>query len=416
MKTKTKTNFYSSKKKEARKLMMKLSKPIRNSKGEIIKHAQFQNPKAEVGKIHADRMWFKETRTIAKEEVDKLATKSKNLSPYEVLLSKNLLPFSLIENKPIKTKQKVNFQEIYSKQTKKIKPNFDKLLLNSSEKQNFDKVEKIKEENRESTHQKGISKRIWNELFKVIDCSDVVVHVLDSRDPLNTKCDLIEKYVAEKKKKLVYILNKVDLIPFNVSSKWQSLIGKKHPCLLFHANSLKNSYGKENLINLLKQFKKMSDKEISVGFVGYPNTGKSSIINALRSKDVCSVAPIPGETKCYQYISLTKQINLIDSPGVVPHISTDQAILKGAVRIENVKDSEFYVDLIYAQHKTTMENVYGIKSKNSEEFLELFAKKHGKLLKGGIVNIECGAKMILSDYIRGKIPYFNEPTEDFYKN
>ena len=61
-----------------------------------------------------------------------------------------------------------------------------------------------------------------------------------------------------------------------------------------------------------------SDKQaISVGFVGYPNVGKSSVINTLRTKKVCNVAPVPGETKVWQYITLTKRIFLIDCPGVV---------------------------------------------------------------------------------------------------
>ncbi|KCZ74464.1 hypothetical protein H311_04571, partial [Anncaliia algerae PRA109] len=209
---KTKENFYSTKKKEARKLMMRLSKPIRDRKGKIIKCAQFQNDKAGIGKVHADRQWFSATRTIAKEDIDKLANKERELSPFDVLLSKQMLPFGLLKNKETKTKKKVNFQEVYAKQSKKIKPNFDKFLLN---KENM--VEKVKTEVRnenntdsdadmDDTIQRGQSKRIWKELFKVIDCSDVVIHVLDSRDPLNTKCDLIEKYVVEKNKKLIFVI------------------------------------------------------------------------------------------------------------------------------------------------------------------------------------------------------------------
>lgn len=76
----------------------------------------------------------------------------------------------------------------------------------------------------------------------------------------------------------------------------------------------------------LRQFSNLhSDKKsIAIGFVGYPNTGKSSIINTLRNKKVCTVAPIPGETKVWQYITLMKRIHLIDSPGVV-YPSPDQS-------------------------------------------------------------------------------------------
>lgn len=73
--------------------------------------------------------------------------------------------------------------------------------------------------------------------------------------------------------------------------------------------------------------------------MGYPNVGKSSVINTLRSKKVCNVAPVPGETKVWQYITLMKRIFLIDCPGVVYSGAGDtdtDAVLKGVVRVENL--------------------------------------------------------------------------------
>ena len=81
-------------------------------------------------------------------------------------------------------------------------------------------------------------------------------------------------------------------------------------------------------------------KQISVGFIGYPNVGKSSIINTLKKKKVCTVAPIPGETKVWQYITLMRRIYLIDCPGVVPISNKDSdtdTVLKGVVRVENLQ-------------------------------------------------------------------------------
>jgi nuclear GTP-binding protein len=77
---------------------------------------------------------------------------------------------------------------------------------------------------------------------------------------------------------------------------------KEYPTIAFHA-SINNPFGKSALINLLRQFSKLhSDKkQISIGLVGYPNTGKSSIINTLKQKKVCTVAPIPGETRVIFY-------------------------------------------------------------------------------------------------------------------
>jgi nuclear GTP-binding protein len=81
-------------------------------------------------------------------------------------------------------------------------------------------------------------------------------------------------------------------------SRWVKHLSASHPTIAFHA-SINNSFGKGSLISLLRQFSTLfSDKkQISVGFIGYPNVGKSSIINTLKKKKVCTVAPIPGETK-----------------------------------------------------------------------------------------------------------------------
>ena len=68
---------------------------------------------------------------------------------------------------------------------------------------------------RESIFLKGQSKRIWGELYKVIDSSDVVVHVLDARDPLGTRCRNVETYLIKEAqhKHLIFVLNKCDLVP-----------------------------------------------------------------------------------------------------------------------------------------------------------------------------------------------------------
>ncbi len=93
---------------------------------------------------------------------------------------------------------------------------------------------------------------------------------------------------------------------------------------------------------------------ISVGFVGYPNVGKSSVINTLRTKKVCKVAPVPGETRVWQYITLMKRIFLIDCPGVVYNKTTDtedDIVLKGVVRVENLEEPTFHVDQVLARCK-----------------------------------------------------------------
>jgi len=116
---------------------------------------------------------------------------------------------------------------------------------------------------------------------------------------------------------LVFVLNKCDLIPPSVTQRWVKYLSKSYPTIAFQA-SVNNPFGKGTLIQLLKQFDNLHKdrKNISVGFIGYPNVGKSSVINSLKKKACCKVAPIPGETKVWQYITLTKRIYLIDCPGI----------------------------------------------------------------------------------------------------
>ncbi len=101
------------------------------------------------------------------------------------------------------------------------------------------------------------------------------------------------------------------------------------------------------MIQLLKQFDNLhkEKKSISVGFIGYPNVGKSSVINSLMNTACCKVAPIPGMTKTWQYITLTKRIYLIDCPGVVydaGETETDK-VLKAVVRAERIPNPETYI-------------------------------------------------------------------------
>lgn len=154
-------------------------------------------------------------------------------------------------------------------------------------------------------------------------------------------------------------------------------------------------------------------KQISVGFIGYPNVGKSSIINTLRSKKVCKVAPIAGETKVWQYITLMRRIYLIDCPGVVyPSSETDtEKVLKGVVRVELVTDPEDYIGAVLERVRPEyIAKTYKVNDwTNPTDFLEKLAVRSGKLLKKGEPDIKIIARMVLNDWQRGKLPFYVLP-------
>ncbi|KAK6432755.1 GTPase required for pre-60S ribosomal subunit nuclear export and maturation, partial [Oleoguttula sp. CCFEE 5521] len=167
-------------------------------------------------------------------------------------------------------------------------------------------------------------------------------------------------------------------------------------------------------------------------FIGYPNVGKSSIINTLRAKKVCTVAPIPGETKVWQYITLMKRIYLIDCPGCVPPSSEDgeeEILLRGVVRTENVEHPAQYIPAVLKRCQTRhIERTYDVKgwetpgldretlsdkerTNEAIRFLEIIARKGGRLMKGGEADVDGVAKMVINDFLRGKIPWFVAPPQ-----
>ncbi|OGM40045.1 nucleolar GTP-binding protein 2 [Aspergillus bombycis] len=452
-------NFYRDAKKVKRLNMYKDGKPRRDAEGNITVAASYQSKEAPVARIEPNRKWFGNTRVISQEALSSFreAVAERASDPYQVLLKTNKLPMSLIRDgqgvnglKQHQAKMAIEtnpYSDTFGPkaQRKRVKLGVASLedLAGETAKMHDAYVEKSDHQTHadgslavsgdvsavqdgahttmatavESVFSKGQSKRIWNELYKVIDSSDVVIHVIDARDPEGTRCRSIEKYIREEAphKHLIFVLNKCDLVPTGVAAAWVRHLSKDHPTLAFHA-SINNSFGKGSLIQLLRQFSALHSerKQISVGFIGYPNTGKSSIINTLRKKKVCTVAPIPGETKVWQYITLMKRIYLIDCPGVVPPNQNDtpeDILLRGVCRVENVENPEQYIPAVLKRVQPKhLERTYGVRGSDDPlEFLAVLARKGGRLLRGGEPDLDGVAKMVINDFLRGKIPWFTPP-------
>ncbi|ODM94898.1 Nucleolar GTP-binding protein 2 [Orchesella cincta] len=419
--------------------MYKNFKPKRDRLGKIVKAAPFQTtlPSGSVARIEPSIKWFGNSKTISQGALEKFQEELGKVKkdPYQVVMRATKLPITLLEAKSKQARVHIldteSFDSVFSKKKMRKRPS-----LHVTELTDLVQMAEKKAETYDATKDKdlvreapdmwtgprewvmaaGQSKRIWNELYKVIDSSDVIIQVLDARDPMGTRSPPIEKFLNKDKsyKHLIFVLNKVDLVPTWVTQRWIQILSKEHPTLAFHA-SITHPFGKGSLISLLRQFGKLHDdkKQISVGFIGYPNTGKSSIINTLKSKKVCKVAPIAGETKVWQYITLMKRIFLIDCPGVVyPYEESDtEKVLKGVVRVELVENPEDYIPTVLSRvKKMYMAKTYKIPDwTDHEDFLTKLAKRTGKLLKGGEPDINAVARMVLNDWQRGKLPYFVVP-------
>ncbi|KAI8608874.1 NUC091 domain-containing protein [Chytriomyces sp. MP71] len=440
------TNFYRDAAKVRQVNLLKSGKATRNAAGEIIKAAAFQNRDKTfaVARVDANRKWFENTRVVGQKELQQFreAMTDKADDPYTFLLRQNKLPMSLLTDSAKTTRMNMlevdPFANTFGPKAQRKRPKLsmgtvEELAVSTNEQHENYEADKDQsllanknavalsagDERKDPIFSKGQSRRIWSELYKVVDSSDVIIHVLDARDPMGTRCRNVESHLKKeaKHKHLIFVLNKCDLVPTWVTAKWVKILSKEYPTLAFHA-SITNSFGKGSLIQLLRQFANLhSDKkQISVGFIGYPNTGKSSIINTLRNKKVCNVAPIPGETKIWQYITLMKRIYLIDCPGVVypsPNDSESDIILKGVVRIENIQQPEDHIGEVLRRVRTDyIERTYEVSSWTDHiDFLTQLAKKSGRLLKMGEPDVGTVAKMILNDWLRGKIPYYTMPPQ-----
>ena len=112
-----------------------------------------------------------------------------------------------------------------------------------------------------------------------------------------------------------------------------------------------------------------------------------------------------------------KRIYLIDCPGVVPpskHDTPTDLALRGVVRVEKVENPEQYIPaLLQRVKKHHLERTYELTGwNNSSEFLELLARKGGRLLRGGEPDMDGVAKMVLNDFMRGRIPWFTPAPHD----
>ena len=146
------------------------------------------------------------------------------------------------------------------------------------------------------------------EIKQVIERSDVIVQVLDARDPQGSRCVELEEQIKEGSKKLIFLLNKIDLVPEDVADQWIAHYKKeKQLCLKFKAmgnlkkegedkdeemDDAKDESGRTMLMDVLFEYaRKFAEKKeqetIAVGVIGYTNSGKSSVINCLKRRAAC---------------------------------------------------------------------------------------------------------------------------------
>ncbi len=309
------------------------------------------------------------------------------------------------------------------------------------------------------THNKH--RQAYPELAKeVIAASDVVLEILDARFIKDTRNFVMENYALEHGKLLIYVINKVDLVNVKELESSPDFL-ELNPRVLLSCTSHQGRGMLRDRIKIeAKRFaKKMvaedrskislnektterresrfedepigqddklqihrhgvgyrtflkTGKEVHVGIIGYPNVGKSSIINMLTGRGAARTSPRAGFTRGIQKVKLAEGLLLLDTPGVMSdedaaesqkvHLKKHATI--GVRTYDSTRHPEFIVAEIMTEHPGIFENHYEISADgDSEVLLEELGKKRKFLLKGGFVDVDRAARLVLKDWQSGVI-------------
>ena len=301
---------------------------------------------------------------------------------------------------------------------------------------------------------KETSRRAFDKVFKqVVDAADVVLYVLDARDPEGTRSKEVEREIMAAdagSKRMILILNKIDLVPPTVLKGWLVHLRRYFPTLPLKAsNGTANAHSfdhkqltvkgtSETLFRALKSYahNKQMKRSVSVGIIGYPNVGKSSVINALTarlnkgSSNACPTGAEAGVTTNLREVKLDGKLKLIDSPGIVfPNMNGGgekktqkkkqdehaRLVFLNAIPPKQIEDPIPAVNLLLrrlskSEHlMAKLLEVYGIPSlfptgqDQTTDFLIHVARKRGRLGKGGVPNVESAAMTVITDWRDGRI-------------
>ena len=251
------------------------------------------------------------------------------------------------------------------------------------------------------------------EIKEKINLIDIIYEVIDARMPISSKIKDIDDLIKDKPR--ILIMTKYDLCDKKETDKfisyYESLGYKVVPVDLANNKNVKNvlnlseSVSKE--LNEKRKSKGLKPRNLRALIIGIPNVGKSTLINRLVGKRAAGVGNKPGFTKSLSWIRINKDIDLLDSPGILwPKLENQYEARILAIfssikeEILNKEDlALFAIDILTKLYKEKLEERYNIKIDNmtNVEIMEEIAKKRGCVTKGNITDYERVSAIILND-------------------
>lgn len=254
-------------------------------------------------------------------------------------------------------------------------------------------------------HKVAFSDQVKN----IIRISDIVLEIVDARHINESRIPELEELIKENQKMLVHVVTKIDLVDVKKLKESEEVKGLSHPLFI----SCKSKEGIKNMREKLHIFAKnfKEHERVHIGVVGYPNTGKSSVISILARRAAAPVSSQSGFTKSISKIRFAKGIHLLDGPGVIPakeNLFGDKDLKKHAMLGVHVPESVRNPDLIVLElmklNPGKLEKYYNVDSNGDVEILLNTLGERWKILKKkGEVDSDKTARRVLKDWHEGKI-------------
>lgn len=261
------------------------------------------------------------------------------------------------------------------------------------------------------------TRRLMTESLRLVDA---IVEVTDARIPYSSRNPEMDSLVGRKPR--IVLLNKCDSADDNATARWIDYYKSKGiPAI---ATDCKAGKGVSKVIPAVKEILKdqiekwnqkgMTGRPIRIMIVGIPNVGKSSLINRLAGSKRAKVEDRPGVTRGKQWVSLDKDVELLDMPGVLWPKFEDQDVglslaFTGAVK-DDIMDMEslacFFIGKLRSTSSKCLIDRYQITvddEMQDYEVLEAIGRRRGFLVSGGEINTERAAIMLIDEFRSGKL-------------